>query len=1124
MAKTILIVDDDRYTRNVLEAIFRQDRLFRSLRPTVVTASDGQEGFDAFCAHRPDVVVADLLMPRVDGFELCKRIRAHAGGDVPALFVVSGVYRDAAIAQRLRADFRAELYAKPYQVKDLVAAVARALGVDPASRRAQAARAAAPVPRSGSLVDTPLPRLLLDLLAERATGRLTIERGGVRKTVDLVMGHPVAASSNAREETLGHFLVRIGAIDDTQHRDALERAARTGSRLGEALVSSGVLDSVRLVELLAAQVRFKIARSLRWPDGTWSFEPDASAHAGGDPLDVEQIVLRGLMDTADRSAVSRQWAPHRLASLRLTARGRQLAPRFRRLLGSAFADAWADGTSLHALVRAGVPLADAELAVDALARAGLIEVEDAGDPTAEPGAVAVTLDSAESAPSLAALAEQTQSRRFAVADDEPSDEEVSGDDLYAALFGDGTEVTRLGSQPLAVVDDAVPEELVDEESGVVDVSDVDIGNAAPGAADVGRRSEHASARRKLVEEYLRVQGADHYTVLDVPRTADASTIAAAVVERKQRFSLEWYARFDLGRDYAKLEDLHRRYEAARETLLDDERRRRYDAELAGGDLGPSAPSVDAELAFKAGVAHLEAGDAAAAVARLEKAVAAAPTEPDYRATLGWARFVAGGRTDRSADAARRDLNAALEMDADHALAHEYKGRITAALGADDVEAIFHLERALDRDPRRIDALAPLAECRRRRGELRPLERTFRKLLHRMASLRLPELEARVWRQLAKLYIELGDTAHARTACESALRLAPADADAKAMLAALGGVDSDSERIRAARERWLARPDDAAAGHAWLRAAQDAGAWDAAYLAASALVARHQADDVATEMYRRFRPRFVIRAQRPVDASAWSLLAHPDDDRRIGELFDLLSPIYAAVAPLTPADLDLDDATAVADADLPPEFTRVRAYIAHALGVLEPAVHVRTDFDREVHVGAVDPPVLIVGDDVLAAPERLELAFRLGRAMTYLRPGRALGGSRPGTALKLGLLGALRSAAPSAVIPGDMDAHSAAFADQVAEAVHQMAARTRDRIHALVLDLVRGRRSINLSAWQRSLARTADRAGLLFCGDLPVAARFIADEGAVDRAAELVDYALSSEFSGLRGHLGLSIDV
>src|ERR1041385_4661017 len=119
--------------------------------------------------------------------------------------------------------------------------------------------------RSGELAVRPLPAVLLDLHEDFVTGKLTLRRGRVTKTVDLFNGNPVSTASTPRDETLGHFLVSSGVITEDQHRHAIARAAETGGKLGEALVALRVLGVEQLIDQLGRQARHKLVQALRWP-------------------------------------------------------------------------------------------------------------------------------------------------------------------------------------------------------------------------------------------------------------------------------------------------------------------------------------------------------------------------------------------------------------------------------------------------------------------------------------------------------------------------------------------------------------------------------------------------------------------------------------------------------------------------------------------------------------------------------------------------------------------------------------------------------------------------------------------------------------------------------------------
>jgi DNA-binding NtrC family response regulator len=78
----ILIVDDDERQRSALAAVL-SDGDFE-----VQFAADGQEALERLTAFKPDVIVADLVMPRMDGFELLRRMKEH--GDLTPAIALTG--------------------------------------------------------------------------------------------------------------------------------------------------------------------------------------------------------------------------------------------------------------------------------------------------------------------------------------------------------------------------------------------------------------------------------------------------------------------------------------------------------------------------------------------------------------------------------------------------------------------------------------------------------------------------------------------------------------------------------------------------------------------------------------------------------------------------------------------------------------------------------------------------------------------------------------------------------------------------------------------------------------------------------------------------------------------------
>lgn len=108
----ILVVDDDRAVRESL----RRSLEFNGY--TVELAEDGQRAMDAVTMQRPDAMVLDMTMPRVDGLEVCRRLRS-AGDDLPVLVLT---VRDAVSDRVAGLDAGADDYLpKPFLLEELLA-------------------------------------------------------------------------------------------------------------------------------------------------------------------------------------------------------------------------------------------------------------------------------------------------------------------------------------------------------------------------------------------------------------------------------------------------------------------------------------------------------------------------------------------------------------------------------------------------------------------------------------------------------------------------------------------------------------------------------------------------------------------------------------------------------------------------------------------------------------------------------------------------------------------------------------------------------------------------------------------------------------------------------------------
>jgi DNA-binding response OmpR family regulator len=115
----ILVVDDDPVVRRIVMELLNN-------RYTVILASTGVQLPDLLQRHQPNLVILDVMLPWVNGFELCRIIKTHAEGqDTPVLFLTSCKEKEDLMTGR---EVGASGYlTKPFYAKDLYHEVERLL-------------------------------------------------------------------------------------------------------------------------------------------------------------------------------------------------------------------------------------------------------------------------------------------------------------------------------------------------------------------------------------------------------------------------------------------------------------------------------------------------------------------------------------------------------------------------------------------------------------------------------------------------------------------------------------------------------------------------------------------------------------------------------------------------------------------------------------------------------------------------------------------------------------------------------------------------------------------------------------------------------------------------------------
>jgi CheY-like chemotaxis protein len=169
----ILVVDDDEWILRMVSTVLRNERY------EVITASDGEEGLATALTTRPDLIILDVMMPKMDGWTLIKQIRSMPDFSfVPVLFLTAlDSSKDRVHGFRLGAD---DYLPKPFQAEELVVRVATALrrraAMEKGLRTQEGFVSKGRAGFHGLLEQVGLPSVLTMLDLERKTGVLEIGR------------------------------------------------------------------------------------------------------------------------------------------------------------------------------------------------------------------------------------------------------------------------------------------------------------------------------------------------------------------------------------------------------------------------------------------------------------------------------------------------------------------------------------------------------------------------------------------------------------------------------------------------------------------------------------------------------------------------------------------------------------------------------------------------------------------------------------------------------------------------------------------------------------------------------------------------------------------------------------
>jgi len=125
MAQKVLVVDDEAHIRMLIEQTLED---LEDDGVEILTASNGQEAYDLIMEERPDLVYLDVMMPKMNGFDVCQKIKFENG--IEQTYIILLTAKGQEIDRKRGEEVGADLYmTKPFDPDALLDKAREVLGL-----------------------------------------------------------------------------------------------------------------------------------------------------------------------------------------------------------------------------------------------------------------------------------------------------------------------------------------------------------------------------------------------------------------------------------------------------------------------------------------------------------------------------------------------------------------------------------------------------------------------------------------------------------------------------------------------------------------------------------------------------------------------------------------------------------------------------------------------------------------------------------------------------------------------------------------------------------------------------------------------------------------------------------
>jgi tetratricopeptide (TPR) repeat protein len=451
-------------------------------------------------------------------------------------------------------------------------------------------------------------------------------------------------------------------------------------------------------------------------------------------------------------------------------------------------------------------------------------------------------------------------------------------------------------------------------------------------------------------------------------------------------------------------------------------------------------------------------------------------------------------------------------------------------------AVELFNESLDLNPGYLEAFERINKILTQEKNWKQLERSYRKMIHRVAGKGNVTLEHQLWHQLGLVYRDrLNQMQEAIDAFKMAAAVKPDNLVERQILAELfENTEQWDDAIAETRSVLEGDPLKGETYRALYRLFLYKRSYDEAWCVAAALAFLGEANEEEQRFYQDYKTEGMPVVRGRVTGDLWQRhLLHGDANNHVSKIFEAVVPAalqaksaeLKATGKLTSLDprFKQDPNTSTVS------FARTFGWAAQVLGVQSPELYVRSDVAGGIIAVPALPPASVAGQTVLSGFQPQELAFVCAKHLASYR-GEAYIRNLFQTQSELTMMffAGVMLAAPNTPLPAEIVNNVKVSAQALRRFMEPMAFES---LAAAVKRWMNDGSTANIKRWMQAIEVTAVRAGFVACGDLDIAKRILAAEpqlpgdlSPAEKMRELLLYSVSEDYMALRKAIGVTIPV